>query len=116
MLDRMLALDGPRAFLAWISLANVIIGTVSLIVSATPQIVPPHPGASLTFRTSFVLVYGRSLYRTVLGSPITYVGAVPHLLIGLALVWGIVTSVRDKRAVMRAERAARIAHRTHGAT
>lgn len=107
MVEHMHSLPGPVEFLAWISLANVLIGMVTACIIATTK-APPRVSSSLAFLMAFVLIYGRSFYRNLTGAPTTYTSACLHLTIGVACIWKAVQSVRYARLVEQ-EGAARIA-------
>lgn len=96
MLDRMLALSGPVAWLTWVSAANVVVGLATLLILAVCK-APPRAGTSLAFTLAFVLVYGRSFVRNMYGLPVSYWGVALHALVGLTCAWKAADAIRWRR-------------------
>ena len=101
MIERLFDLTGPQAWLAWVSLFNVIVGFTGILVRAIPPSTPPRLAPYLCFMLGFVIIYCRGFYRQVYHTPLTAWSAATGALVGLSMVWLLVTSLIDKRAVMR---------------
>jgi hypothetical protein len=62
---------------------------------------PVRLGASLAFRTAFVVVYARIAYRLLHGGPIGWGAVLIYAAPGVAAAWGLVDSLRYQRLVSK---------------
>lgn len=96
MIERLFALSGPLAALAWVSLGSAAIGIASVLVQAIVK-PPMRTGVSLAVRTAFVIVFCRIAYRTLYPHPIGYPAVVLYATQGIAMLWATVDAVRHGR-------------------
>lgn len=96
MLDRLLALSGPHAWLAWVSLFSAAIGIASVVMQAAVK-APVRLGSSLMFRFAFIALFCRITYRQVHpDAQLTYGAVAIYALPGLACVWAVWDALRHR--------------------